>query len=108
METNEALKRTLMSVAEKAIEQLVLSMQELTEGDLQELEQQIMVQIMVLGRNCLEQILEHQAKREGSAARREGSCGHRQRAGQDASETPLDAAGSDDDPSSLLPVSEKA
>lgn len=79
METNEALKKTLMSVAETAIEQLVLRMQELTEGDLQELEQHLMVQIMMLGRNCLEQILEHQAKGEGSRARREGSCGHRQR-----------------------------
>jgi hypothetical protein len=49
METNEALKRTLMSVAEKAIEQLVLSMQELTEGDLQELEQQIMAPTLVVG-----------------------------------------------------------
>src|SRR5712691_3623515 len=79
METNDALKRTLMSVAERSIEQLVLSMQQMTEGDLQELEQQIVVQTTELGRKCLEEILEQQAKRQRSAARRKGACGHSQR-----------------------------
>lgn len=79
METNEGLRRTLLSIAETGMEQLVLSIQGAAEGNLQELEQQVMVQIMAMGRSCLEQILEQQAHFQGSAARREGVCGHHQR-----------------------------
>ncbi|MFL5704016.1 MAG: hypothetical protein ACJ8AG_14440 [Ktedonobacteraceae bacterium] len=79
METNETLKKTMLSLAETGMETLVCSLQEVKAGDLQDLEQQILVQVLALGRACLEQILEREAKGEGSAARREGSCGHRQR-----------------------------
>lgn len=76
METNEALRKTLFSLAETGMETLVQSLQG---GNLQALEQQVLVQILALGRSCLEQIVEHQAKQERSAARREGKCGHYQR-----------------------------
>ncbi len=79
METNEGLRSALMRLAETGMEKLVLSMQEVGEGNMQEREEQILVQVLALGRSCLEQILEQQARRSGSAARREGTCGHRQR-----------------------------
>ena len=68
-----------MKLAEESIETLLISMQEVKEGNLQELEQQILTQSLALGRKCLEHTLEQQAQQKGSAARREGSCGHRQR-----------------------------
>lgn len=79
METNEALKRILMSKAEASIDRLLKGMAEGKEGDFQELEQQVQVESRAFGRNCLEALLEEKAKEQGSAARREGSCGHRQR-----------------------------
>lgn len=78
METNEALRRTLMGRAETGIEKLVLSMQQVAEGNMQELEEQVLVQMLAMGRSCLEQVLEYQAHQQGSAARREGGCGHHQ------------------------------
>lgn len=79
METNEQLKQTLMSRAEAGVEQLMVKMQGVEEGDVQELEQLVMVQMLALGRACLEQIMEQQAQETGSAARRQGACGHTQR-----------------------------
>lgn len=79
METNEGLKKTLLSLAEMGIEQLIESMQEVKTGDLQALEQQILRQVLAVGQACLETVLNEQAHHAGSAARREGQCGHRQR-----------------------------
>jgi hypothetical protein len=79
METNEEMRSALLRKAESGMEKLVLSLQKVGEGDLQELEQEIMVQILALGRSCLEEVLEQQAKQRGSAPDREGACGHRQR-----------------------------
>lgn len=42
-------------------------------------EQDILTHRLALGRTCLEHTLAQQAQHKGSAARREGSCGHRQR-----------------------------
>lgn len=79
METNETLKKTLLEQAEKAIEELVINLSKIKEGDLQQVEQEVFRSVMDLGRSCLEQVVDQQASREGSAARRVGSCGHRQR-----------------------------
>jgi len=79
METNEEMKSALLRQAETCMEKLVLSLQEVGEGDLQELEQQLMVQMMALGRTCLEKILEQQARTGDGRGEREGACGHRQR-----------------------------
>jgi hypothetical protein len=68
METNNELKRVLMSQAQASIEQMLKSMEQGKEGDFQE-----------LGRRCLEAVLEEKAKEQGSVARRVGRCGHRQR-----------------------------
>lgn len=79
METNEALKKTLVSLAQSSVDLLMSSVQNVEEGDLQELEQQVLTRMIEMGRAWLEQMLRHQEKRMGSQARREGKCGHRQR-----------------------------
>jgi hypothetical protein len=79
METNEALKKILMKKAEACIDRLLKSGEETNEEQFQELEQSMQVESREFGRSCLEAVLERKAKEQGSAARREGSCGHRQR-----------------------------
>lgn len=79
METNEDLKSALRQEAEKVLEELLIQTRSLEEGDLQGLEQQILSAMIALGRTCLERVVNEQAKRMGSPARREGGCGHRQR-----------------------------
>lgn len=54
-------------------------LQTLPEGDLQGLEQQILTTSLSLGRKGLELVLQQQATGTRPPARREGSCGHRQR-----------------------------
>jgi hypothetical protein len=79
METNGALKRILMTKAEGCIDRMLEKRTEGNEGDFQEMEESIQVESREWGRSCLEAVLEEKAKEQGSAARREGSCGHRQR-----------------------------
>lgn len=79
METNDALKRVLMSKAEASIDRLLKSMTAGKVGDFQEMEQQVQVESRAFGRSCLEAVLEEKAKKQGSVARRVGSCGHHQR-----------------------------
>lgn len=78
METNEALKSALLKQAEARMETLVLRMQEVKKGDLQELEQHILTQMLALGQECLQRILEEQAKESEAAMPQEGACGHHQ------------------------------
>jgi hypothetical protein len=79
METKEETRSALLRKAETCMENLVLSLQKMDEGDLQELEREIMVQVLALGRSCLEEVLEGQAKQKESAIDKESACGHRQR-----------------------------
>lgn len=77
METNEALKGALLKQAEARVEVLVLKMQEMKEGNLEELEQEILTQMMALGQVWLQGILQEQAKESDAVGPREGACGHR-------------------------------
>ncbi len=79
METNDALKKVLMNQAEACIDRVLKYMQEGKEGALQEMEQCVLAESRALGRGCLEVLLEEKAKQQRPCARREGSCGHRQR-----------------------------
>lgn len=79
METNEALKQVLLEQAEKAIEELVIDLSKIEEGDLQQVEQEVFRSMMALGRTCLERVVDQQASTAASPARRVGSYGHRQR-----------------------------
>lgn len=79
METNEALRKALLEQAEQAIEELVLTVAKIKEGDLQQVEQEVFSSMLRLGRTCLEHVVDQQASTAASPARRVGSCGHRQR-----------------------------
>ncbi len=79
METNETLKRILLNQAEACIERMLTNIAEGTAGDFQQMEQSMQVESREFGRSCLEAVLEEKAREQGTAARREGKCGHRQR-----------------------------
>ena len=79
METNEAVKIALWREAERELVKLVERIKDVGEGDLKELEQQVMEAIFAIGRGLMEGILNQGEQAEGAATRREGSCGHQQR-----------------------------
>lgn len=56
-----------------------MSMPEGKQEHRQEREQDILTHRLALGQTCVEHTLAQQAQHRGSAARREESCGHRQR-----------------------------
>lgn len=77
METSEALKGVLLKQAEARVETLILKLLERKTGELEELEQEILAQIMLLGQTWLQTILQEQAQVADSRASKEGACGHR-------------------------------
>lgn len=79
METNEDLKRALIQEAEQAIATLIEAFGKIEEGDLPTLEQQILTRSVELGRKVFEHVLQQQATGTRPSARRDGTCGHRQR-----------------------------
>ncbi len=78
METNEAVKAALVQAAEQELYKLIISLQEVPVGDLKYLEQQVMQAALAIGARWLGEVLSGQAQ-QAAPARREGSCGHRQR-----------------------------
>jgi hypothetical protein len=79
METNEAVKRALWRETEAELVKLVERIEDVGEGDLKELEQQVLETIFAIGRGLMESILNRGEQEERAATRREGSCGHQQR-----------------------------
>jgi len=79
MKTNESLKIALVQRAEEEIEKLVAQLQTLKEGDLKELEQVILRSSLSIGKGMIAQVLTHAQNEQKQPARRQGSCGHRQR-----------------------------
>lgn len=78
METNETVKAGLVQAAEQEIYNLLTALQAVPVGNLKDLEQQVMQAVFALGARWLGEVLNGQARQE-APARREGSCGHRQR-----------------------------
>ena len=76
MKTNEEIKEALLDLAEKAVEELVGHIEDLKEGDLDQLEQTVFKAIMEFGRTALEELLRQKAREEEAASPAEGSCGH--------------------------------
>jgi hypothetical protein len=76
MKTNEEIKEALLDLAEKAVEELVGHIEDLKEGDLDQLEQTVFKAIMEFGRTALEELLRQKAREEEAASPTEGSCGH--------------------------------
>src|SRR6185312_4316923 len=79
METNEKLKMVLLHETEQAMLQVIDQLQTIGEGDLQTLEQSVLMACLSLGRSVMEHVLTHAAEQAERPARRDGECGHRQR-----------------------------
>jgi hypothetical protein len=65
--------------AEQAIEELVIALAKIEEGDLQQVEQEVFRSMTGLRRACLERVGDQQASKAASPARRVGGCGQHQR-----------------------------
>ena len=79
METNEQIKSALRNTLEDELEQFLVQVSELAEGDLERLEEQAVKTSQAMGRGLMEGVLTSRLRKPRPRARREGSCGHRQR-----------------------------
>ena len=79
METNEAVKTTLIQQTEAAIIALLSRVEAVQEGDLKGVELEVLTSVFALGRIILEQLIQSQLETEAAPTRRRGTCGHEQR-----------------------------
>ena len=79
METNERMKKAVRAAIQEALEEFFAQVQDLSEGDLEHLEEQVVKTSQHMGRSMLEGVLNSQLREQRPVARRQGSCGHRQR-----------------------------
>lgn len=76
METNEHLEKALRQVAESQVKQFMRSLENLEEGDLKSLEEQVQSTINAMGCLLMETTLSAKTGEQTAANKREGSCGH--------------------------------
>ncbi len=69
----------MRAAIEEELERFFVQMQELREGDLEHLEEQVVKTSQQMGRSLLEGLLDSQLREQRPVARRQGRCGHRQR-----------------------------
>ncbi|GAC1349314.1 MAG: hypothetical protein NVSMB27_21280 [Ktedonobacteraceae bacterium] len=79
METNEQRKKAVSAAIQEEVEGFFAQMQDLSEGDLEHLEEQVVKTSQQMGRRLLEGILDSRLREQRPVARRQGRCGHRQR-----------------------------
>lgn len=79
METNEQRKKALREAMREELEGFFKTVQEVSEGDLETLEEQVVKTSQKIGCRLLEGVLNSRLREQRPVARREGSCGHRQR-----------------------------
>jgi len=79
VETNEQRKKAVRAAIQEELEGFFVQVQELSEGDLEHLEEQVVKTSQQMGRRLLEGILDSRLREQRPVARRQGSCGHRQR-----------------------------
>ncbi len=79
METNEQMKKAVRAAIQEELEGFFAQMQDLREGDLEHLEEQVVTTSQQMGRSLLEGVLDSRLREQRPVARRQGSCGHRQR-----------------------------
>lgn len=72
METNETLRRTMLQEAESEIRQLLKRVEELNEGDLRRVEQEVLTSMFALGRRVLERVIQEQMNTQEVSSRRQG------------------------------------
>ena len=79
METNEQMKKAVRVAIQEELERFFAQVQDLSEGDLEHLEEQVVTTSQQMGRSLLEGILDSRLREQRPVARRHGRCGHRQR-----------------------------
>src|SRR5260221_5261652 len=79
METNEQLRRVLRKALEEEWETFLEQVSDMREGELEQLEEQVVKGSQAMGRKLMEGVLNSRLHEQRPAARRQGSCGHVQR-----------------------------
>lgn len=79
METNEQIRRVLSKALEEELESFLEQVSQMTEGELKQLEEQVVKSSQAIGRKLMEGVLTSRLHERRPVARREGSCGHVQR-----------------------------
>ena len=79
METSEQRKSVLKAAVNEELDRFWEAVGGLAEGDLEQVEEQVVKTSQELGRKLFESALDSRLREQRPAARREGSCGHRQR-----------------------------
>lgn len=79
METNEQMKKAVRAAIQEELERFFAQVQDLSAGDLEHLEEQVVTTSQQMGRSLLEGMLNSRLREQRPVARRQGSCGHRQR-----------------------------
>jgi hypothetical protein len=79
VETNEQMKKAVRVAIQEELERFFAQVQDLSEGDLEHLEEQVVTTSQQMGRSLLEGILDSRLREQRPVARRHGRCGHRQR-----------------------------
>jgi hypothetical protein len=79
METNEQIKKAVRAAIQAELDRFFAQVQELREGDLEHLEEQVVTTSQQMGRSLLEGILDSRLREQRPVARRQGRCRHRQR-----------------------------
>lgn len=79
METSDQMKSVLKEAVKYELDGFLEKVRDLAEGDLEQLEEQVVQTSQALGRKLLESVLNSRWSQQRPPARREGSCGHRQR-----------------------------
>lgn len=79
METNEQRKTAVRAAIQEELEGFFAQVQDLSEGDLEQLEEQVVKTSQQMGRRLLAGILDSRLRGQRPVARRQGRCGHCQR-----------------------------
>ncbi len=79
METNERMKKAMRAAIQAELERFFAQVQDLSEGDVEHLEEQVVNTSQQMGRSMLEGMLDSRLREPRPVARRQGRCGHRQR-----------------------------
>src|SRR5947209_2536580 len=79
METNEQRKKAVRAAIQAELEGFFAQVEDLSEGDLEHLEEQVVTTSQQMGRRLLKGILDSRHCEQRTVARRQGRCGHHQR-----------------------------
>src|SRR5260370_22045948 len=76
METNEQIRRILSKALEEELETFLEQVSQMPEGELKQLEEQVVKSSQAIGRKLMEEVLNSRLHERRPVARRHGGCGH--------------------------------